>query len=78
MERREVLMKGYYETNINKIEYRGIQYEGRIDTCEKRKKLKKRVKKVTNPQNYREDLQEIENMIYEAKVLKASAILLIR
>lgn len=70
MERRKVLMKGYYETNINKIEYRGIQYEGRIDTCEKRKKLKKRVKKVTNPQNYREDLQEIENMIYEAKEKK--------
>ena len=45
MERRKVLMKGYYETNINKIQYRGIQYEGRIDTCEKRKKLKKRVKR---------------------------------
>lgn len=62
----------YYKKKMHDMDYKGIIYKGRIDTILKREELKEQLRKVFNPASFREEMQNLDNLIYEAEYRKES------
>lgn len=60
----------YYKRKMHDMDYKGIIYKGRIDTILKREELKAQLRIVFNPEFLREEMQNLDNLIYEAEYRK--------